>query len=60
MHRQADLLHVVRALHTTRGFASGLDRRKEQTDQNTDNGDDDEKFDEGEPRFAQITPPPLS
>jgi len=35
-------------LHPTRGFASRLNRREKKTDQDTDNGDDDEKFDEGE------------
>ncbi len=46
--REPHLLHVVRALHSTRRFASRLNRRKEQADQNPDNGDDDEEFDERE------------
>jgi hypothetical protein len=33
-------------LHPTRRFASRLNRRKEQTDQNPNDGDNDEKFDQ--------------
>ena len=54
VHRQADLLHVVRALHPTRGFAGRLNRREKQTDQNTDDGDNDEKFDEGKTVSARV------
>ena len=46
-HRQPELLEVVGALHAARGLACGLDRRKEQSDQNTDDRDNDQKFDEG-------------
>jgi hypothetical protein len=45
---QPELFQVVRALHTTGGFASGLNGREKQTDQNTDDRDDDQKFDKGE------------
>ena len=46
LNAEAPLLEVVRALHTTRRFASRLDGRKKQTDQNTDDRDNDQQFDE--------------
>lgn len=46
LDRKAELFQVVRALHPTRGFAGGLHRREEEPDQNTDDGDDDQQFDE--------------
>ena len=48
LQREQELLHIIRALHTTRRFASRLDGRKEQADQNADDRDDDEKFDQRE------------
>ena len=47
LNRQRVLFEVVRALHPTRGLAGRLNRRKEQTDQDTDDRDDDQQFDEG-------------
>lgn len=58
VHRQADLLHVVRALHPPRGFSSRLNRRQEQSDQNADDSDDDKEFDEGETGRRGLPPPP--
>ena len=43
--REPHLLHIVRALHSARRFASRLNGGQEQTDQNPDDGDDDEEFD---------------
>ena len=43
---ESELLEVVGALHTPRRFARRLNCRKEQADQNTDNGNDDEKLHE--------------
>jgi hypothetical protein len=48
VQRQADLLQVVDALRTTRGPASGLDRRQEQGDQDRNDRDDDEELDQCE------------
>ena len=45
---QPELFQVVRALHTTGGFASGLDGREKQTNEDTDDRDNDQQFDEGE------------
>ena len=47
MNGQTDLLEIVRALHTTRGFACGLYGRQQKSDQNTDDRDDDKKFNKG-------------
>jgi hypothetical protein len=48
MHRQNDLPHVVRALRPASGFAGGLHRRQEQSNEDADDGDDDEQLDERE------------
>ena len=45
LDRQSELLQVVRALHPTRGFAGRLNRREKEPDQDTDDGDNDQKFD---------------
>jgi hypothetical protein len=52
MHRDAELPHVVLAGTSPRRLASRLDRRKQQRNQNPDNGNYDEEFDEGEAIFA--------
>ena len=49
LNAKAQLLHVVRALHTTSGFASGLNSREKEPDKNADDGDDDEKLNERKP-----------
>jgi hypothetical protein len=46
VHRQADLLQIVFALGPTRRLARLLNGRKEQCDQNRNDGDDDEQFDQ--------------
>jgi hypothetical protein len=46
------LFQVVRALHAAGGFASGLNRRQKETDQNTDDRDDDQQLDEGKAEAA--------
>jgi hypothetical protein len=42
MQRQADLLHVIGALHPSRGLARRLHRRQQQRDQNADDRNDDQ------------------
>lgn len=48
VQREAELLEVVLALSSPRGFASALHRREQQGDQDRDDCNDDEEFDEGE------------
>ena len=45
---QADLLHVVGALHAAGGFAGRLDGWQQQPHHDTDDGDNDEQLDERE------------
>ncbi len=47
VHRQADLLQVVRALRATSGLTSGLNGRQQERDEHADDGDHDQKLDEG-------------
>jgi hypothetical protein len=54
MHCQPDLFQVIGALHTASGFTGGLHCGQKQGNQNADDGDDDEKFDEGETVFNEI------
>jgi hypothetical protein len=44
---EADLLHVVGALDTAGSLAGGLDRWQQECDQDRDDGDYDEKFNQG-------------
>src|SRR4051812_14050748 len=46
VHRDAELLQVVRALGPAGGFARGLNRRQQERDQNADDCDYDEQLDE--------------
>ena len=46
MHREADLLEIVRALRLPRGFARALYRRQHERDQHADDSDDDQYLDE--------------
>jgi hypothetical protein len=46
VHRQTQLLQIVRALHPSRRFAGRLHGRKQQGNQNADDRDDDQKLDE--------------
>lgn len=48
-HPEHALFEVVRALHSSCGFASRLNGRKKQSDQDSDDCDDDEKLYQGEP-----------
>jgi hypothetical protein len=48
------LFQIVCALHPAGSFTGGLNGRQEQSNQNTDDGDDDEKFDEGKTVFNEI------
>ena len=59
MHGQADLLQVVGALHATRGLACRLDRRQQQGDQQSDDGDHHQQLDEREAATFrhEINPP---
>ncbi len=52
---QPELLQVVRALHAAGGFASGLNRREKQTDQNADDRDNDQQLDEGETKLFALS-----
>lgn len=54
MERQNILFKIVGALHTPRRFPSGLNRREKETDQNSDNRDNDEKFNESKTRFTYL------
>ena len=49
---QSELFEIVGALHSSGGFSCGLDGGQEQADQDADDGDDDQKFDEGESRWG--------
>jgi hypothetical protein len=49
---QADLFEVISALQASGGFAGRLHGWQQQADENTDDGDDDQKFDQGESRVA--------
>jgi hypothetical protein len=46
--RQAELLEIVRTLHTTRRFSRRLNGGKKKTYQNADDRNDDQEFDERE------------
>ena len=46
VHRQADLLQVVAALHPPRRFPCRLHRRQQQRDQDADDRDDDQQLDQ--------------
>ena len=48
VHRQADLLQVVGALHPAGRLARRLHGRQQQGDQHADDRDHDEQFDQGE------------
>src|SRR4051812_11900189 len=48
MQRQANLTQVVHAVRPAGGFASGLHRGQEQRHEYTNDGNDDQQFDEGE------------
>ena len=48
MNRQPELLEVVGALGAPGRLPGRLDGRKKQGNQNRDNGDNDEKLDQGE------------
>ena len=51
----ADLFEVVAALHSSSGFSCGLHGGQEQCDEHSDDGDDDEQFDEREGAIAQLS-----
>ena len=47
MKRNADLLEIIRALHTPRRFPRRLNCGEQQPDQNTDDRDNHQQLDEG-------------
>ncbi|MEZ6077670.1 MAG: hypothetical protein R3C56_18990 [Pirellulaceae bacterium] len=47
VQRQPQLLQVVAALHAARCFASSLNGRQKQSNQDADDGYDDEEFYQG-------------
>ena len=51
MHGQANLLEVVAALHPPCSFASSLDGRQQQTNQNADDCNHDQQFNQGKSAF---------
>ena len=51
---KAELLDVIRALHAAGRFARSLDGGQKEPDQDTDNRDNDEQFDKGEPRTVRV------
>jgi hypothetical protein len=59
VHREGKLLDIVRAGCPPCRFTGRLHRRKEQADKCADDGDDDEKFDEGEPGLGPLAGPGL-
>jgi hypothetical protein len=54
LRRQPDLLEIIAALHSSRGFAGGLNGGKEQGNQNADDGDNDQNSTSVKPRFFAI------
>ena len=46
VHSERQLFEVVRALHSSRGFARRLYGRQKEPDENADNRDNDEQLDE--------------
>jgi hypothetical protein len=48
VRRQAELLEIVRALGTPGRFSGGLNRRKEESDEDADDRDDHQQLDQGE------------
>ena len=46
--KQGDLLEIIQATHTAGRFASLLHGGQQEGNQNGNDGDDDQKFDEGE------------
>jgi hypothetical protein len=47
VHGQCELFEIVAALHASRGFASGLHRRKQQGDQDANDRNHDQELDQG-------------
>jgi hypothetical protein len=45
---QPELLEIISATHSSRGLSSRLNRRQQECNQNTDDGDDNQQFDERE------------
>ncbi len=51
---QSDLMEIVLATHGSRRFAGRLNGRQKESDHDTDDGDDDQEFDEGKAAFARF------
>ena len=47
-------MEIVLAAHGSRRFAGGLDCRQKESDHDTDDGDDDQEFDEGKAAIARF------
>src|SRR5262245_39732722 len=56
VERKTDLLEIVLALHSGRGFADLLDRRQEKTDQDGDDRNHHQQLNERE-RPGRVRPP---
>jgi hypothetical protein len=56
VNAETELLEMVRTLHPPCRLTGCLYRRQEQGNQNTDDGDDDKKFDERETALFGLTP----
>jgi len=57
MQREKPLLDIVRALHPASRFTGRLNRRQQKRDQNSNNRNDDEKFNKG--KSSLIATPPI-
>ena len=47
-------MEIVFATHSSRRFAGRLNGRQKESDHDTDDGDDDQEFDEGKAAFARF------
>ena len=54
LNRDRDLMEIVGALHTVRGFARGLDRREQQAYKDADNSNNDKKLYESKTASSYI------
>ena len=52
---QSQLFEFVGALHPSSGFPCGLNGGQEECDEHSDDGDDNEEFDEREGAIAQLS-----
>jgi len=58
MDRQSDLFEIVGTLHSPCRFSRGLNGRQKKSNQDTDDRDDDKKFNKGKTAEAVYIAPP--